>query len=275
MVVENTVVEDTGAEDTMDTDTGVDSSSEDTIPSGQGNDQVTNEEPDASADEIESDVDEKGVPWKNRFKETERKHNKLSQDHESLRSELENLKNVLSVQKPKEEPIDEETKLRNKLKDSGWQQETIDSIFEAAEVITSKRVAPFTDMVYGGALESVMEDVKKSDDTGMSMQYADEVKQELKMFQPQFWKTKGAQDVAIGIVLRRHYNKLKQDITEKGNKKLVSSATETQSNKSIKSDGVNDDEIRKFADKQNLDSSDPETRKEIRKIIAIKKKIGG
>jgi len=185
-------------------------------PSGEGDEPVNSEE-----------VDEKGVPWKNRAKEYERKLKKKEEEVSQIQAKLQELESKISSgtqsSSQQKKSVNQFQALKEKLAEIGYEDDevinslvsSIESTLQEKEEQLRKEVLSYTQPAIQSAREMILEDIKKTDKYGLVDKYRDEITEELNKLPPQYWTDKQTIKSVVQLVAGRH---LEDFLSEKKNK---------------------------------------------------------
>ena len=243
----------------------VETTSEEVNPTDQGDDQVRDVE----------EIDDRGVPLKNKVKEFERKLEKSQREAESLRQRL------MELEQPKKETpeVDELDQLKAELKKGGYTEDSIDIVAKVAEKIADKKLKMFQQSVEPMMHDSnyfkrksVLSNMIENDRTGKLKMYESEINEALDRMSPDVWRNETAINyVAKSIVFDGDSKKSleSKEKTKVATKKVSESSPASPAKKSIEASN----EIEDYGISHGLDASNPEIRKKISNILSIKKRM--
>lgn len=215
---------------------------------------IANPAPEGEAGVKQEEVDEQGVPLKNRLAEAHRKLEVTERKTQELEDKLREL-SVSSATPEKKEVAFES--LKERFVESGIDEDLVDDMITAfssvAEKSNQQTKKELEQLKIGQAMESrknILKDMQSSDDKGIIAKYRAEINKELDGYDPKIVGDPAVVDVAVARVIKRHLSELLD------RKPVTSSSAVEGSPSSTPANGVSGElekKAKSYAESNNID----------------------
>lgn len=174
--------------------------------------EIANPNPEGDTGVKQEEVDEKGVPLKNRLAEANRRLEATERKSQELEEKLRELSESSAT--PARKEVEFET-LKQKFVESGIDETLVDDMIATFSTVaaksnqqTLKELEQLKISQAQSSRKSVLKDMQAKDDRGIIAKYRAEIDAELDSYDPRMAGDPTVVDVAVSRVIKRHLNDL-------------------------------------------------------------------